>query len=77
MARQVAEGGPPAAETPDPFLCSAVGLRASQAYAAATLLAGREAGDLAPALGLANRVIGELNEEGRLYSTVDSVAAMG
>jgi hypothetical protein len=51
-----------------------VGARAETAYAAAALLAA--GGDRALALRLANAVLAELGAEGRLYSTVDSVAAL-
>jgi hypothetical protein len=47
--------------------------RAMLAYAAATLLA---CGKAQVALPLANMVLSQLNEQGRLYSTVDSVAAI-
>ncbi len=54
----------------------AVGLRAEAAYAAAALLRAGGASSTALALSLANTVIGSLGENGRLYSTVDSVAAI-
>lgn len=47
--------------------------RATMAYASATLA---RAGHLVEALELANAVTADLNEEGRLYSTVDSIAAV-
>ena len=50
--------------------------RAESAYAAAVLLNSRNSAHLKTALALANEVIGQLNEEGRLYSTYDSVAAI-
>jgi hypothetical protein len=54
----------------------AVGMRAESAYAAAALLRAGGASSLGLALSLANTVIGSLGENGRLYSTVDSVAAI-
>jgi hypothetical protein len=54
----------------------AVGMRAESAYAAAALLRAGGASSRALALSLANAVIGSLGENGRLYSTVDSVAAI-
>ena len=51
----------------------AVASRAGLAYVAAGLLA---AGDLARGLRAANVVVGELGENGALYSTVDSVGAI-
>jgi hypothetical protein len=49
--------------------------RTEKAFAAAALLRAGPA-FLAQALGLANEVVRELGPEGRLYSTVDSVAAI-
>lgn len=46
--------------------------RAEQSYAAAVLLM---AGALKPGISLANTVLRQLGSQGRLYSTVDSVAA--
>jgi hypothetical protein len=54
----------------------AVEMRVADSYAAATLLRGRNSGDLREALRLANRVVQQIGPEGRLYSTVDSVAAI-
>lgn len=54
----------------------AVAFRADAAYAAATLLHGGGQAALPDALRLANRVVEALGPEGRLYSTVDSVAAI-
>jgi hypothetical protein len=51
----------------------AVAVRSERAYAAAVLL---RAGSIAPALAHANAVVREIGPEGRLYSTVDSVAAI-
>jgi len=45
--------------------------RTKLAYAAASLIA---MGDLEPGIKLANQVTRQLNEQGRLYSTMDSVA---
>jgi hypothetical protein len=55
---------------------NAVALRADAAYAAAALLCGGDDAAVPMALRLANRVIADLGAEGRLYSTVDSVAAI-
>jgi hypothetical protein len=54
----------------------AVGMRAESAYAAASLLRAGGPASRALALTLANTVVGSLGENGRLYSTVDSVAAI-
>ncbi|MEO8700507.1 MAG: hypothetical protein ABI867_10710, partial [Kofleriaceae bacterium] len=56
----------------------AVGFRAEAAYTAAGLFhAGGVGGpDVPAALAIANTVVGALGPEGRLYSTVDSVAAI-
>lgn len=54
----------------------AVGMRAELAYAAAALFRAGGASSRGLALSLANGVIGSLGENGRLYSTVDSVAAI-
>lgn len=62
--------------TPDPFFGRSVGMRLEQAYAAATLLRKGTGNDIKIALKLANIVISQFNEYGRLYSTVDSVAAI-
>ncbi len=53
-----------------------VAQRAEAAFGAAALLRGGQRTDLPVALELANRVVTELGEGGRLYSTVDSVAAI-
>jgi hypothetical protein len=50
-----------------------VAMRAETAYAAATLFA---CGELAEALPATNYVIEQFNEEGRLYSTVDTAACL-
>lgn len=55
---------------------NAVAFRADAAYAAASLLCGGADAAVPLALRLANRVIADLGTEGRLYSTVDSVAAI-
>jgi hypothetical protein len=54
----------------------AVATRAESAYAAATLLRGGPPADRARAVALANDVVGALGDSGRLYSTVDSAAAI-
>ncbi|MDZ4835886.1 MAG: hypothetical protein SGJ27_19075 [Candidatus Melainabacteria bacterium] len=64
------------AETVNPFLGRKVGARLEQAYAAAALLRKGTSSDLKLALKLANTIISQFNEQGRLYSTVDSVAAI-
>lgn len=64
------------ATTADQFLGRSVGTRVEQAYAAAALLRKGAGSDIKLALKLANVVIGQFNESGRLYSTVDSVAAI-
>jgi hypothetical protein len=51
----------------------AVESRATLAFAGAALVA---CGELAGALKMANVVLRDMNEQGRLYSTVDSVAAI-
>jgi hypothetical protein len=50
--------------------------RAALAYVAACLLRGGAGADLRTALALANEVVAQLNAQGRLYSTVDSAAAL-
>ncbi len=50
--------------------------RLENAYAAAALFRGRNGADMSAALELANTVISDFNEQGALYSTVDSVAAI-
>ena len=52
-----------------------VGMRAEGAYAAACLLRAGQ-GELGRALNLTNEVVKHLGPSGRLYSTVDSVAAI-
>lgn len=54
----------------------AVGMRVETAYAAAVLFGGGGASELSSALALANLVISQLGEHGRLYSTLDSVAVV-
>jgi hypothetical protein len=58
----------------DPSMPGAVGARVESAYAAASLLRARVQMDRA--IGLVNSVTHDIGEEGRLYSTVDSVAAI-
>jgi hypothetical protein len=65
------------AEVPrNDFWGQSVGTRVEAAYAAAALLKERNASDLPKAVKLANHVVKAFNKEGRLYSTLDSVAAI-
>jgi hypothetical protein len=61
---------------PSPYHGGAVALRAEGAYAAATLLRGGDAADRPRAIAIANEELKALGPAGRLYSTVDSVAAV-
>ncbi|MGH2497770.1 MAG: hypothetical protein ACRDIV_23960 [Ktedonobacteraceae bacterium] len=54
----------------------AVAQRQETAYAAATLLAAGDSADLPRAIAATNYLTGQLNEEGRLYSTVDTAACL-
>jgi hypothetical protein len=54
----------------------AVSAREETAYAAASLLATRDTADLPPAIAATNYLTSQLNEEGRLYSTVDTAACL-
>lgn len=54
----------------------AVNTRIEASYAAAALFRQRNSSDLGSALALANHVVKSFNEQGRLYSTIDSVAAI-
>lgn len=63
-------------ETASQAKLGAVGMRIGLSYAAAVLLRVGGAAELSRAIGLANQVIAQLGEDGRLYSTVDSVAAI-
>ena len=54
----------------------AVSTREETAYAAASLLATKEPGDLPRAIAATNYLTGQLNEENRLYSTVDTAACL-
>lgn len=54
----------------------AVSAREETAYAAAALLATRDSSDLAKAIAATNYITNQLNEEGRLYSTVDTAACL-
>jgi hypothetical protein len=54
----------------------AVGMRADLAYDAAALLRGGGPKHMSEALKMTNAVVAALGEGGRLYSTVDSVAAV-
>jgi hypothetical protein len=58
------------------FFGMAVSTRAETAYAAAALLATRESSDLPKAIAATNYLTGQLNGEGRLYSTVDTAACL-
>jgi hypothetical protein len=75
LARQQEPRGTAPADR-DVNLGGAVALRCELAYAAATLFRGSQVADFPKALGLANRVVADLDGDGRLYSTVDSVAAI-
>lgn len=55
---------------------SQVAQRQETAFAAATLLAGRQATDVPKAIAATNYLTSQLNEEGRLYSTVDTAACL-
>jgi len=54
----------------------AVNSRIEAAYASAALIRQHRTGDLSTALALTNHVVKSFNEQGRLYSTIDSVAAI-
>ena len=54
----------------------AVATRKETAYAAAALLATKEQSDLRLAIAATNYLTGQFNEEGRLYSTVDTAACL-
>ena len=54
----------------------AVARRRETAYAAATLLATKEQSDLRMAIAATNYLTGQINEEGRLYSTTDTAACL-
>lgn len=54
----------------------AVSTREETAYAAAALLATKEPSDLSKAIAATNYLTDQLNEEGRLYSTVDTAACL-
>lgn len=64
------------AAPPNPYFGGVVAMRTEAAYAAAALLRGGAAADRLRALSLANAVLKALGPDGRLYSTVDSVAAI-
>lgn len=55
---------------------AAVSQREETAYGAAALLLGGEAADLLHAVAATNYLTGQLNEEGRLYSTIDTEACL-
>src|SRR5205085_4641714 len=54
----------------------AVSARAETAYAAAALLATKDASDLPLAIAATNYLTGQMNEEGRLYCTIDTAACL-
>jgi hypothetical protein len=54
----------------------AVSMREETAYAAAALLATKEAADLTRAIAATNYLTNQMNEEGRLYSTIDTAACI-
>jgi hypothetical protein len=54
----------------------AVAQRQETAYATATLLVAGQTADLPGAIAATNYLTGQLNEEGRLYSTVDTSACL-
>ncbi len=53
-----------------------VAQRQETAYAAATLLAGGQSADLPRAIAATNFLTSQINEDGRLYSTVDTAACL-
>ncbi len=55
---------------------TAVARRQETAYAAATLLAAGYAADLPKAIAATNYLTGQLNADGRLYSTIDTAASL-
>ncbi|HEX6484914.1 MAG TPA: hypothetical protein VF043_39215, partial [Ktedonobacteraceae bacterium] len=58
------------------FYGMAVSTRAETAYAAAALFTTGESSDLPKAIAATNYLTGQLNDEGRLYSTVDTAACL-
>ena len=60
----------------DQYCGKAVATRRETAYAAAALLATKEQSDLRVAIAATNYLTSQLNEEGRLYSTVDTAACL-
>ncbi|MBI4751693.1 MAG: hypothetical protein HY774_24690 [Acidobacteria bacterium] len=60
----------------NPYCYGAVLERSESAYAAATLFRSGGGTDWHQALKLANTIVNQLNDQGSLYSTVDSVAAI-
>jgi hypothetical protein len=61
---------------PTPYFTGAVATRAEAAYCAAGLLRAGGSADRPRALALTNGVVKHFGDNGRLYSTVDSVAAI-
>ena len=53
-----------------------VATRRETAYAAATLLAAKDAADMPIAIAATNYLTAQMNEEGRLYSTIDTAACL-
>src|SRR6185312_4682542 len=66
----------PADHSMPQFFGMAVSTRTETAYAAAALLATKEVSDLPKAIAATNYLTGQLNAEGRLYSTVDTAACL-
>lgn len=59
-----------------PYMGQGVCNRMEKAYAAASLLRAGGASSIRKAIELSDEVVSQFNEQGRLYSTCDSVAAM-
>jgi hypothetical protein len=74
--RRLTAGEGMVAAPPSPHFGGAVAMRTEAAYGAAALLRAGGAEGRPRALGLANAVVKQLGPSGRLYSTVDSVAAI-
>ncbi len=58
------------------FYGKGVSERTETAYAAAALLTAGESSDLSHAIAATNTITSQINEEGRLYSTVDTAACL-
>jgi hypothetical protein len=78
IARRYADNSKsqPATISSDTYYHGAVGRRAESSFAAATLFRVGAGSDYTSALSLTNKVVKDLGENGRLYSTIDSVAAI-